>query len=1432
MKKIFLLYILLLFSLNRALAVDIRSIQLTTNEGIANNTVRCMYQDSKGFIWMGTLNGLSRYDGSSFVTYQPAQGTSLSLGDHRIRDLEEDKNGLLWIGTSAQIYSCYDLKEERFVDFTGCGEYKELYSDKLIDRNGHVWFWLDGNGCRRVTYGNGKFSSTVFNVANRNLPTDKVYYVFEDARGTSWIGTDEGVLQVVGDRTVMVVPSHSAAEILSDDEDMYFVSSDGKIVMRRRGEKCRDMGRLPGEDVRVCASLKKKNVWVIFTNRGGYEFDLKTGTIRKSEELDLVNADVQKDALGNYWAYNHVGKLWQVDAATGQVNSYTLIPPERVKYIDEERYHIVCDSRGLTWISTYGNGLFVYDPVEDSLQHFTFDMEGASHITSDYLLYLMEDRTGGIWVSSEYAGVSHIQVLDGSVRRLLPEKDSKDGRANTVRMISRTTDGTIWVGTRQGGLYIYDAEQKVLTKQNTIISNVYVVERGADGSLWTGTRGAGLNVDGVWYKNQVEDSTSLGSNNIFDCQLDRKGRMWIGTFGGGLNLAQPVTEGTQMRYTFRRFLMGSYAQRQIRVLEEDRNGWLWAGTSAGVYVFHPDSLMENPHSYVVYDMASGKLRSNEIKCLFQDSKGRMWMGTSGKGLSMCQPANGYRDLSFRHFDVSDGLVNSMVQSITEDEKGRIWIATELGISRLDPDTRVFENFFFASHTLGNAYSENSCARTDEGELLFGSNFGLFVVDPEEVADNVPAAPVVSFTGLHVNGILVSPGEPDSPLTCSMAYTQSVRLKHGQNSWVIDFSTFEYPLSKAVKYTYRLEPYDREWSVPSLLNFAAYKNIPPGHYKLRVKACNGQGVWSHDEAVLDMVITPPFWLTGWAFLVYILLAVVLLYVVFRVIRNFNTLRNRIEVEKRLTEYKLVFFTNISHEFRTPLTLIQGALEKIMLGRKLPEETDHALHVMDKSTKRMLRLINQLLEFRKMQNNKLALSLEETDVIAFLYEIYLSFMDVAESKHMDFKFVHSLASYKMFVDKGHLDKVTYNLLSNAFKYTPSNGRVTLSAAVDESRKKLVMEVRDTGVGIPKEKRNELFKRFMQSSFSGSSVGVGLHLSHELVSVHKGTITYAENEGGGSVFTVTLPTDPAVYEEKDFLIPHNVLLEEEEEKHKQGMSVEEMEHFQELLGQNGPSTSYKILVIEDDNDVREFLKEELNRYFEVVAEADGKAGLERARTYDADLVICDVLMPGMTGFEVTRQLKGDFNTSHIPVILLTAMQSDESQLEGLESGADAYITKPFSPRLLLTRVFKLIEQRKALLDKFSNAPNMLRPDLCASAKDKEFVDRLQTTIEEQLSNPDFTVDELASIMGVSRSIFYRKLRGLTGYSPNEYIRLMRLKKGAELLLEGRYTVAEITYKVGLNDPFYFSRCFKQHFGVSPKAYRGGPPIHTGKGKEAEEK
>lgn len=1092
-------------------------------------------------------------------------------------------------------------------------------------------------------------------------------------------------------------------------------------------------------------------------------------------------------------------------------------------------YH---DSRDIIWITTYGNGLFAYNPTTKELEHFTATANHTNPIASNYLQYIIEDHSGNLWTSSEYSGISQIEIINKGAAKVYPEGELNIDRANAIRFISHMQDDEVWITTRAGGLYIYDNK---LTKQKSkkyYDINIYSACEDSKGNIWLGTRGKGLQVgDDQHYIHQATDTNSLAADPVFCILQDRKQRMWIGTFGGGLDLAVPKKD----KYIFRHFFNKTYGQKEIRTICEDRNGWIWVGTSEGVFVFDPDRIIKDPNDFYQYNLDNHALKSNEIKSIIQDKKGRIWIAESGIGFCVANIKNDYKDISFTHYTVNDGLVHSVVQAFIEDDEGNIWVSTEYGISCFNPENKIFNNYFFSNDILGNVYTEG-CAKLKDGRLAFGTNHGLIILNTKQIK-NKEKIPSVTFTDLKLNGISVRPADMDSPLTAALAYTDAISLKYYQSSFVIDFSTFDYPISTNTRFSYKLEGYDDDWSIPSTLNFAAYKNLPAGTYYLHVKACSVSGIWSDNEETLEIKVTPPFWATGWAFFVYILIAGIIMYFVYRTIRNINNLRNKIKVEKQLTEYKLVFFTNISHEFRTPLTLIQGALDRIHRTHNIPKEIRYSIKLMDKSTQRMLRLINQLLEFRKMQNNKLALSLEETDVIAFLYEIYLSFQDTAESKNMDFKFIPSVNSYKMYIDKGNIDKIAYNLLSNAFKYTPSGGKIEFSIYIDKQKQLLIMKVTDTGVGIPKEKRNELFKRFMQSSFSSDSIGVGLHLTHELVHVHKGNICYEENPSGGSIFIVTLPTDSSIYQSNDFLIPENAILKEEAQNHPSLSALneenahseseeeidKEVENIEKELktelnasDQEGPLNKRKILIIEDDNDVREFLKEELTPYFEVAAEVDGKNGLEYAHNNDIDLIISDVMMPGYNGFEITRKLKSDFSTSHIPIILLTALNAAESHLEGVKSGADSYITKPFSTKLLLASIFKLIEQRDKLKEKFSNDLSAKRPVMCTSDKDKEFVENLTKIVEEQLTNPEFTADDFASMMSLGRTIFYRKVRGVTGYTPKEYLRIMRMKKAAELLSTKKYTVSEVTYMVGINDPFYFSRCFKAQFGISPSSYQ----------------
>ncbi len=1092
--------------------------------------------------------------------------------------------------------------------------------------------------------------------------------------------------------------------------------------------------------------------------------DVKMADKQLVQKWKVPNGRVLTDNKGGKWIYNNTGILRKV---VGDSLITLRLLPNETNYIDYERFNIVEDNHGLVWISTYGKGLFVFNHDLNQGQHFVANEKGESPIASNYLLCITADRCDGVWVSAEYGGVSHLQVMDKGVVRIFPNGRENLDLSNVVRMVKKQRDGSVMVGTRDGCLYHYSADMAQMLVKSHFDSNIYSVVEMPQGRMWIGTRGKGIyGIPGLDFKNK----------KVFCLKPDDRGRMWIGTFGEGLSVAIPRGEG----YEVRTFFADSVGLNEVRCLAIDRKGMLWGGTSGGLFCVDPTRFAADGKGLRVYK------RGSEIHDMLVDRQGRLWLTVPGEGLVCMQDGN------FRILDASQGLINNMVQSVVETEDGNLWVSTQQGVSCWKAKDNSFDNYLFSRVMMGNVYNENSAVCLDDGRVLLGGNYGLTIINPSRIS--------------HVKG-------QTSVVFTSHPYSDEMTLSYEERSPKINFSTLDYSDVNNVKYTYWLEGYDSSWSVPSPTPWVNYQNLPFGSYRLHVKASYSDGIWGK-ESVLDISVEPPFYLSVWAWVFYALFLTVVIVMVVKSIREKNILKGKIKFEQEFTRYKLVFFTNIAHEFRTPLTLIQGSLEKekrIMKTNHWQLELEKTVRTMDKSVQRMLRLIDQLLEFRKMQAGKLKLSLQETDVVMFVQGICKMFDDAAESKQIDFKFESQLPAYLMYLDQQKMDKVVFNLLSNAFKYTHAKGTISVSLSFTDV---MTIRVADTGVGIPQEKRELLFSRFMQSSYTGESFGIGLHLTHELVRTHHGEITYQENEGGGSVFVVTIPLQKDCYEASDFLVKDSPILKADLTKERDGQ--EEKTTDAVPSAPSAPLNRRTILLIEDDNDVREFLLSELESCFDLKVASDGKAGIAMAKELDVDLIVSDVMMPGMNGFELTKRLKNSFETSHIPIILLTALSTDENVLEGTESGADAYITKPFSPQLLMARILQLLNQREILRQKFGKVPQEIRSAMLRNEQDSLFVKRLDSIVYSRLGEQDLSVDKVAGLLHLGRTIFYKKVRGTTGYTPNEYIRVIRLRKAAELLKEGEKNVSEVAYAVGFDNPYYFSKCFKEQFGMPPSHYR----------------
>lgn len=1353
-----------------SLPIEVKAKRVTIQEGLPSNVVSDMQQDQKGFLWFSTHNGLARYDGNVVTTYLDNDSTGVSALIGRTKKALEDVTyKKLWVYSSSERLTCLNMvdgKEEKY-----CQEVEKLHFTKWkLVCDGMFWLWGAKDGAMLVDYRSGSFLTRRF--AQAEIGSSRVPLIDSLDKDNVVLCTTDKVFLYSEGRLFCIAKGMRMSRTRPFHHKMLMVSEKGDVYVLRQG-KLQRFSHVAYVDGEVATGdLLMGNRWILFTNRRSFSIDVRTGEVAECEgEWLIPNGRVLTDNKGRKWIYNKTGVLRLV--RQDKLVPLILFPQQTTNYIDYERFHIVEDNHGLIWISTYGKGLFVFNQDLTQSQHFVADKLGESPIASNYLLGIIADRHDGVWVSSEYGGVSHIQVMDKGVERIYPNGEGNMDFSNVVRMVKKMNDGTVMVGTRAGSLYHYSADMSQVLGKSHFDSNVYGIVQMPNGETWIGTRGKGIyGAKGLDFKDR----------NVFCMASDAKHRMWIGTFGKGLSLVYPRKDG----YGVKTFFADSVGLNEVRCMVIDKHGVLWCGTSGGLIRIPVDEFVKDASRYKTY------VRDYEMRDVIVDRQGRLWLSASGDGLVQVEPGDGETEPKFYVFNTSNGLVNNLVQSVVDTPDGNLWISTQQGVTAWNARKKSFENYMFSRNPMGNVYNENSAVCLDDGRVVLGGNYGLTIIQPSRLS--------------HVSGLT------DVVFT-SYPYSDEITLTYEQRSLNIHFSTLDYSDVRNVKYTYRLEGFDQAWSQPSSTPWAAYQKLPAGKYLLHVKACTSDGTWGK-ESTLVIRIKPPFYLTSWAIMIYVLLVLGVIILVVKFVHDKNVLRNRIRLEQELTRYKLVFFTNIAHEFRTPLTLMQGSLEKekcIMKANRWQTELEKTIRVMDKSVQRMLRLIDQLLEFRKMQAGKLKLSLQETDAVMFVKGICRMFDDAAESKEIAYSFESSEPAHAMFLDQQMIDKVVFNLLSNAFKYTPAKGTISVSLSFTDV---MTIRVADTGVGIPQEKREQLFSRFMQSSYTGESFGIGLHLTHELVRTHHGEITYQENEGGGSVFVVTIPLQKDCYEASDFLVKDSPILKADLTKERDGQ--EEKTTDAVPSAPSAPLNRRTILLIEDDNDVREFLLSELESCFDLKVASDGKAGIAMAKELDVDLIVSDVMMPGMNGFELTKRLKNSFETSHIPIILLTALSTDENVLEGTESGADAYITKPFSPQLLMARILQLLNQREILRQKFGKVPQEIRSAMLRNEQDSLFVKRLDSIVYSRLGEQDLSVDKVAGLLHLGRTIFYKKVRGTTGYTPNEYIRVIRLRKAAELLKESEKNVSEVAYAVGFDNPYYFSKCFKEQFGMPPSQYR----------------
>ncbi len=1406
MRKLLFIVFFLFLSILPTWGIDgIKYKGIDSNDGLSHNTVRHIMQDSKGFIWISTMNGLNRYDGNQFVIMQP-EFNMTSLTENTIKKTLEDKNGYIWVLSTSDFVDCYNTHTESFVDY-GSKDSKE-YSQILQSSQGDIWLYGTKRGACRIQHSNGKLVTTSFH--EKNIGSNTVHFIYEDNKQNTWIGTDKALFKINHNKLTKC-QDECYKHAIESNGMMYFFNDQKKAVLFNINEI------VPTETIELDSDIpfhinttaRIEDNLILITGKEGIKIlntnnHTTTDVSKLNGELAVKNADLYTDNVGNCWIYNNTGTIWLYQKDSHSFKSYELIPSSILALIDLERYALYVDSNEVAWVTTYGNGLFCINLKTNETNHLT---TSNSELKTNYLLSVSEDRDGNIWVGTEFTGITCLSFPKNKVSIFIPQESANSKEDRIIRSIFEDRYQNIWIGTKNGNLYLQNVENESTKITHFNKGMPYCITEDKGGNIWVATKGGGIaqirkEESGYLIKTyNYSNYEALGTDNVYTIIFDSKNRMWIGTYGAGLVLGEADENNN---YKFIHFPTINKVQDKIRCITEDGNNNIWIGGNDGLIKLNPEEFLNNPTRFAHFKFDKNSpysLSNNEIKSIYSDTKNNIWIGTSGGGVSLLVE-DSQKHTTFKHYSTKNGLVNNVVQAITSDKHDNIWISTEAGLSKLNSNTWVFENFTFSNNWSSNLFCESVAIQKLNGELLFGSHNGMYTINPDKVPSEQMNTPI-TLTKLTINGNIVSPQTPESPLKRSISETSAITLNHSQNTFSIDFASLRFNNSRSDRYTYLLEDFDDKWSPVTTYNVASYKNLDPGKYTFRVKSYSATHS-NPDETSLEIIITPPFWKTWQAFWVYFAFLILIGCIAVKLFSKMNRLNNEIHIEKQLTEYKLKFFTNISHEFRTPLTIIRASIESMRNTNSTSPKTKKQINILDQSSLRLMNLIDQLLEFRRIQSNQLELNINRTNPQAFFHNIYAQFEQIALSKNIDYTFELDNDVTSIPLDCRKIDKIIFNLLSNAFRNTPKDGHIKLKLSIDNSRNEFQFSVSDSGPGIPKEKLANLFVRFKSADYNSTGMGIGLNLTQELVDIHRGNIQYKTSEWNGASFNVSLPLlYPDLNISKDTSTIDNA-------------NIQSFNFQEEINNTPTKKLDYSILIIEDDNEIRNFLTEQLEAFFSIYSADNGLSGLELAEKKQVDLIICDVMMPEMNGYELTKKLKSDFETSHIPVILLTSCSSIDDQIEGIDAGADSYITKPFSFKYLYARIIKLIEQREKLKIKLDDSKETLKATITTGEKDRVFIEQVNQTIESEIANSKFNVENFANSLHISRTLFYKKIKRLTGYGPNEYIRAIRLQKAAGLLINTELNVSEIAYQVGFNDPFYFSKCFKEEYKKTPTEYR----------------
>ncbi|MCM5529339.1 two-component regulator propeller domain-containing protein [Parasegetibacter sp. NRK P23] len=1337
----------------------------SSRQGLSSATVYDILKDSFGFIWLATEDGLNRFDGTNFKAYRHDPARPNSLKANHITSLFESRNGRIWIGTNGGGLSIYERTQDSISNYSSGGPGQPGVGITAIhgDKDGHVWvcsygglYIIDPETGKQLT--GGKYKPLLSELSG------KVSLCFlEDSRSNIWVGTHEGLYWYDPQRQQL----------------KHFVHKNG------------DTSGLPHNIVNKIVEEKNGTIWV-GTDNGLARFLTEQSAFRnysaRSSPFKLSSGIIftlEADNKGRLWIGTEMG-LNILETATGQLT--VCLPEKRNPRSISGRSirSILVDNQGIYWVGTFGGGLNKYDENFNYFglkEYSPFDPFGLrSPVVTSFA-----GHNNDVFVGTDGGGLHLYHRNTGLLDPInLPFTNNSDNTKSglTILALEMAGNNKLWVGTYTDGIYRYDP---------------------ANGTHQHYSKGEGPG--------------NLTSDNIFCLLEDRRGNIWVGTNGGGINIIPPSGPITRFLHDPEKENDPARpASRFIRAFEEDKAGRIWIGTyGAGISVVDPAG--GNPRYYT---KANSRLPGDYILSILEDSQGNVWAGTGGNGVGLLKKGAG----TFETLSEKDGLANGMVYKIIEDQSGKIWISTNNGLSCYDPATGRFKNYSVNEGLQAGAFTRGAGIMMPDGALFFGGQNGFNYFNPANLKTN-RNVPEVVLTDLKVDNRSVSPS-PKGPIEKSILLADEISLKY-QQGFSIAFEALDFTVPEANQYEYKLEGLDRDWIKVGKEHSVYFANIPPGNYTFRVRASNNDGVWNETGRAIRIHVDPPLWRSIYAYVLYLLLALgIMLYLRRLGIRKIRTrfeleqerqkAKELIERERKEAEYlhkldqiKIKFLTNLSHEFRTPISLITGPVETL-IGHVKEEPHAGQLGLIRRNARRLLNLVNQLLDFRKMEERELKLQRSEGNIIAFMKDVCDSFQDLARRKKIELRFESEVPEAHTLFDHDKIERILFNILSNAFKFTPENGRINIrveAVPVPETNSDvhLKVSVSDTGIGIPEEARERIFESFFQHETTpdilNHGTGIGLAITKEFVQLHGGRITVESKVGRGSTFSFDLSLEKAGGETQPVVLPESLIAE----------------NVQGSVPAATASVDHSlpcILIVEDDEDFRFYIRENLRSLYRIVEAADGKAGWEQALLHHPDIVVSDVQMPVMNGLELAQKLKSDKKTKNIPVILLTAANTPDNVLYGLESGAIDYMTKPFDFAVLQAKLHNILLLNQSFKDTYSKKVTVGLPKSEVLSEREEFLQKALNFIYENLDNQQLSVEVLSTHLFISRASLYNKLMEYVGVTPVEFIRSVKLEKAKELLERTDKTITEVAYETGFTNANYFTKVFRAAYHMTPSEFR----------------